>query len=368
MSIKRKLLLSNIAMVIVPIILFFIIEIILAIVMFYFLNRERTIENIELFVTIRFFLMIFVFALTNGILTYLVGKSIVKPIQQLKVATESIRDGNLEKPIVIQGKDEIADLASSFETMRRQLKEANEQQKRYEENRKELIASISHDLKTPLTSIKGYIQGMKDGVANTPEKFDRYMNTILLKVDELHQLIDDLFLFSKLDSHQESFHFEAVDLQPYLTDIIEETKYSLNDQSVCLSLSTDSNEHYFVRADRFQLKRVIQNIIQNSLKYNTNKEKEINIYLSKKDGMITTAIKDNGIGINKDTLSQIFDSFYRADSSRNSKTGGSGLGLAIAKRIIEKHGGIIWAESEVNQGTTIYFQLEELLDGENINY
>lgn len=357
MSIQKRLVLSNIAMIVVPVLSFFLIDLLWA---FGFIGNQGeplSQDKIQLFTKWRFSILLGVIVLTNGLLTYMVSKSIIKPVQMLTAAAEEIRSGNLEHSVKRTGRDELGELAETFEEMRIKLKKSNELQKQYEENRKELIASISHDLKTPLTSIQGYVKGLLDGVAGTPEKTERYLQTIDQKAGDLDKLIDELFLYSKMDLEQEPFQLETVDLHAYFSDYLEELEFNLPGTSVRLEAA--SGKTFKVAADREKLKRVIDNLLQNASKYMDKEKPELRIVLQEKTNKIEVQIQDNGSGISEESLPHIFDSFYRADASRNSGTGGSGLGLAIAKRIIDGHGGEIWAESEEGAGTAICFTLKK---------
>lgn len=362
MSIKTRLILSNLGMIIIPIFSILFIDIAIVNIMLFIFHMAPN-ENLQLFLNIRFISFLLVLIITIGVLTYFVSKSIIQPIQQLAEAAEKIAHGNLDFSLKIKGKDEISQLANSFETMRKKLKETKELNKKYEQNRRELIASISHDLKTPITSIKGYINGIKDGIANTPEKMERYINTIENKASELDHLIDELFLFSKLSLNKVQYHFMQFDLKDYLQDYIDELRFDLGDKNEMISLVVEGDLDYKVTADRNQLHRVMTNLIQNSLKYMDKETPKITVRLSSTNDFIKVAIWDNGSGIEKESLPFIFDQFYRTDASRNSSTGGSGIGLAIVKQIIEDHGGTVWAESEKNIGTSIFFTLPKA--GEN---
>ena len=241
--------------------------------------------------------------------------------------------------------------------MRIQLKESHKIQKQYEDNRKELIAHISHDLKTPITSIKGYIEGIRDGVADTPEKRVRYIQTIYTKAVDMDHLIDELFLFSKLDLGKVPFEFERIDIKDYLTDYFEELSFDLRKQNVDLNFQFTPNGIYHVLADREKFKRVLANIINNSLKYMDKDKKELKITLHSTDENVEISISDNGPGIPDESIPFIFNQFYRAEQSRNKLTGGSGLGLSIAKMIIEEHNGEIKLESTLLVGTKITIYL-----------
>lgn len=299
-----------------------------------------------------------ILALTNGILTYLVSRSIIKPLKQLENAANEIKQGNLDYNIAECTKDEIGKVCNSFEEMRFRLKDSLKIQQQYEENRKELISNISHDLKTPITSIKGYIEGIKDGVADTPDKMNKYINTIYTKADYMDGLIDDLFLFSKLDLKRVPFDFQALDIRNFIKDSVDEIKFDLDKDNIDMTYDIPDRP-VIVKSDVQKLRRVIMNIVDNSIKYRDVQKLKINISVEDRGDFAAVEVKDNGRGISEDALPYIFDRFYRADTSRETSSGGSGLGLAIAKKIIEEHEGQIWAESQLNKGTSIFFTLKK---------
>ncbi|WP_461206717.1 HAMP domain-containing sensor histidine kinase [Clostridium sp. DL1XJH146] len=307
--------------------------------------------------------------LTQVVLTYFVSKSIVTPLNKLKDASEEIKNGNLDFEIGIKCKksnNEITELSNSFEEMRIKLKESLSAQKQYEENRKELISNISHDLRTPITSIKGYIQGIKDGIADSPEKMDKYIDTIIAKADHMDNLINDLFLFSKLDLKKVDFNLCKLDFTDYLEDCTEELGFDLLKKNIQF-VYTKPKGKIFVYADGQQIKRVITNIVSNSVKnVDLDKSPLIELSVEDKEEYIIVKIKDNGRGISKEALPYIFERFYREDTSRNINTGASGLGLAISKGIVEYHTGEIWAESQQNIGTEILFTLKKYDTNVNI--
>ncbi|SDZ32179.1 cell wall metabolism sensor histidine kinase WalK [Thermoactinomyces sp. DSM 45892] len=300
-------------------------------------------------------LLLILFIMIIGIVNYFVSRSIIKPLDRLKKAAEKIASGDLDFAIKATSKDEIGQLNRAFEEMRSRLKESVNLQIQYEENRKELLSNISHDLKTPMTSIIGYMEGIKDGIANTPEKMEKYVSTVYVKAKDMDSLIDELFLFSKLDLKKEPFHFEMVELNTYLKDYVEKLYL---DQSIHIDLHLLQHSIY-VTVDREKLKRVVANVINNCVKYMDKDEKNISISLHERIEDVVIQITDNGKGIESVALPFIFERFYRAEQSRNSQTGGSGLGLAIAKQIIVEHGGEIWATSEIGKGTSICFSLKK---------
>ncbi|MBP1992393.1 sensor histidine kinase [Paenibacillus eucommiae] len=304
-----------------------------------------------------FIALLLILILTNGALTYFVSRSIIRPLKALKQAAEEIKEGNLDFEVKPQSKDEIGELSTAFEEMRSKLKHSIGLQLQYDENRKELISNISHDLKTPVTAIKGYVEGIMDGVADSPDKLERYVKTIYNKANDMDRLIDELFLFSKLDLGKIPFHFERVDLGQYLEDCVQELYFDMEKKGVKLEPENAPSAPLYVKADREKLKRVLLNIFENAVKYMDKDEGNIRLKVQEIEGNAIVSIEDNGQGISAEALPHIFDRFYRADPSRNTATGGSGLGLAIAKQIVEEHGGMIWAASEIEQGTKIFIML-----------
>jgi signal transduction histidine kinase len=296
---------------------------------------------------------------SSTIITFIMSRSILRPLDKLKKATEKIKDGDLNFHLKGSSKDEFGQLTSAFEEMRARLKNSLETQIRYDNNRKELISAISHDLKTPVTSIKGYVEGILDGVANSPDKMDKYLKTVYAKINRLDRLIDELFLLSKLDLKKLPFHFERVELGQYLSDFISEYRFEAETQGMALNCPSLPKSQVWVTADRDQLHRVLVNILDNSQKYqDPNRAGVITLETVEASESITISIRDNGTGVKPEDLPYIFDRFYRADPERNPAVGGTGLGLAISKLIIEAHGGSVWAESEYGQGTMIKFSLK----------
>lgn len=292
--------------------------------------------------------------LTSLLLTYFVSRSIIRPIHALKTAALQIKDGNLSQQVVVRSKGEVGQLAAAFEAMRIQLKQSIDRSLQYEENRKQLLSHISHDLKTPISAIKGYVEGIMDGIANTDEKRERYMQTIYHKANDMDQLIDELFLFSKLDLQNVAFDFKTIDLIKYLSHYLEEQRFDLEKSGVRLCFEAPSVDPLLVAADPDKLGRVLTNILNNSEKYMgqqpASARKQVTVSVRERDEHVLIEIEDTGPGIEEEDLPYLFDRFYRAEQSRNSETGGSGLGLAIVKQIIEGHGGAVWAENAENGG------------------
>ena len=248
--------------------------------------------------------------------------------------------------------------------MRERLNESVELKMQYEEENRELISNISHDLKTPITTIKGYVEGLMDGVADTPEKQDRYLKMIYNKANELDALINELSLYTNITNNAIPYEFHRVSVKDYFNDCMEEVRADLLSHNMTLTYNNYCTDDVKVVVDPDQLKRVINNIVTNAIKYTDKEEGHIDISIEESEKMIKVSINDDGRGIDKESLPHIFDRTYRADSARRSR-GGSGLGLAICKKIVEEHGGKIWATSQKGEGTTIYFTLKKYIKEEN---
>ncbi len=292
-------------------------------------------------------------------ITAWIYRSIVTPICKLEEAAKNIKEGNLDFTIEAESNDEMGNLCRNFEDMRQRLKESAEEKLEAEKQNRILISNISHDLKTPLTAIKGYVEGIMDGVADTPEKVDRYMRTIYSKAMDMDRLLNELTLYSKIDTNRIPYNFNHIHVADYFGDCIEEIGLELEAEHIGLSYFNYAGDDVQVIADPEQLKRVIDNIIGNSVKYMDKEHGLINIRIKDVGDFIQVEIEDNGKGIGQKDLPFIFDRFYRTDASRNSATGGSGIGLSIVKKIIEDHGGKIWATSKECTGTVMYFVIRK---------
>ena len=246
-----------------------------------------------------------------------------------------------------------------IEEMRRRLKESTEEKSLIEKENRELISKISHDLKTPITAIKGYVEGIMDGVADTPEKMDRYIRTIYNKANEMNLLINELTLYSKIDTNRIPYNFTTISAKGYFADCAEDLSVELESKGAEFTYRNFMEEDSKVIVDPEQLRRVINNIVSNSIKYTDKPKVKITMDVKDVGDFIQVELGDNGKGIAAKDLPNIFDRFYRTDASRNSSKGGSGIGLSIVKKIVEEHGGKIWATSEEGVGTTMYFVIRK---------
>ena len=302
--------------------------------------------------------IVVVLILTGILLTSWLNQGIIKPMISLKNAMMRIEQGDLETPATTAEKGEVGELFEGFEKMRVRLKNSEEEKIRTEEANKELIRNISHDLKTPITSIKGYVEGIMDGVADTPEKMEKYIKTIYNKAGDMDYLIDELTMFSKIDANQIPYQFHRMNVGDYFSDCAEEVGLDLETKGIGFQYECDCDPGVEIYADPEQLKRVINNIISNSVKYKKDGDSRITLKVSLQDEKyVLVEIEDNGKGISGKELEKVFQRFYRTDASRNSKQGGSGIGLSIARKVVEDHEGIIWATGEEGVGLTIHFTL-----------
>ena len=295
-------------------------------------------------------------ALSIGLWIY---RSIATPLVKLKKATQNIKEGNLDFVLDVEGDDEFSELCRDFEEMRKRLKESAEEKVLLDKENKELISNISHDLKTPITAVKGYVEGIMDGVADTPEKMERYVKTIYNKTNEMDHLINELTFYSKIDTNRIPYTFSKLNVEDYFGDCAEEVGLELETRGIELVYANYVESGVLVIADGEQIRRVIHNIISNAIKYMDKPKGIIQIRVKDVGDFIQVEIEDNGKGIAAKDIAYIFDRFYRTDVSRNSSKGGSGIGLSIVKKILEDHGGKVWATSRLGIGTIMYFVLRK---------
>lgn len=309
---------------------------------------------VDMFVAVLIILIFTAFMLTRWI-----HRGVFGPINQLNVAMKKIKDGNFDYMLFTDSKGEIGDLYRNYEDMRLRLKESTEEKMVQEKQNKELISNISHDLKTPITAIKGYMEGIMDGVADTPEKMDKYIKTVYNKANDMDKLINELTLYSGIDNNRIPYNFHRINVADYFGDCVEEVGLDLESKSIELNYSNLADPDTMIIADPEQMKKVINNIIGNSIKYIDKEKGVIDIRILDEVDSVRIEIEDNGKGIAAKDLPKIFERFYRTDASRNSSKGGSGIGLSIVKKIVEDHGGYIWATSKEGEGTCMHFVIRK---------
>lgn len=307
---------------------------------------------------------------TNIMMIRFIYKPINEALDRLTSGVKQLRDGNLDWRVDYQNQDEFYPVVESFNQMAGQIESMVAEQEKNSENRKELIAGISHDLRTPLTTIKAYVEGLQAGVAQTPVKKSRYLATISQKADELNHLVEQLFLFSKIDIGEIPLHLKTVNLGAFISQFVTSVQDEYRERHLTMTLEV-STANAYVEIDQEQTRNVFINILENTIKYGnqTDNQMVINQYIVGNQAVIT--FSDNGPGVPEAQLENLFEVFYRGDKARTEPEKGSGLGLAIAKRMIEAQAGKIIAKNRQSGGLTIELTFplvsEEIYD-ENINY
>ncbi len=297
---------------------------------------------------------------TAIVMTAWIYMSIITPIRRLQNAAKNIRDGKYSVPMDGSIRDdEIGQLCVDFEKMRQELEENQKAKQKMDASSRELIRNISHDLKTPITSVKGYVEGILDGVASTPEKQERYLRIIYSKAEEMDALVNELTLYSQLDTNEIPYDLARISVKEFFDDCARDLEDELLAEGITFRYESFCDEGDIILADPEKLRRAIDNIIGNSIKYIDKSEGFIRLTVKDEGSLVQIEIEDNGRGIAKEDIPYIFDRFFRTDESRNSNTGGSGIGLSIVKKIVEDHEGKIWATSDIGRGTIIFIALRK---------
>ncbi|EHI98168.1 MULTISPECIES: HAMP domain-containing sensor histidine kinase [unclassified Clostridium] len=288
---------------------------------------------------------LFIIMMINGILSSRVAKSLIKPLELLSYGAGQIEEGNLDFKMNYEGTDEFAKVCADFNKMRIRLQESIDMQLKYEQNRKELVAGISHDLRTPLTTIKGYSKGLKDGIANTDEKRWRYYEVLYNKACDMDMLVDKLFFFSKLDTGKFPFNFENINCNKFFYDFFKNAAVEFKGSGINLSYKSTCHDDIIINMDFEEIRRVLMNVLENSAKYKVEEYGSVDITIDEKEDSIVLKIKDDGPGVLEENLPRLFNSFYREDPSRANSSEGSGLGLSICEYIVKAHKGTITARN-----------------------
>jgi signal transduction histidine kinase len=316
------------------------------------------------------FILLLVFTIMREIAAFIfharLEKEILRPIDTLINGIEEIAKGNYDTEIIHPTKNKIQALIVSINNMAKKLKKGEELQKEYEENRKLFIANISHDLKTPITSIQGYMEAIMDGMV-PKDKVETYFKTIYSNTEYMNNLIDDLFLFSKIDMDKLNYHFEEVSIGAFTDDLMLEFEFEFEENNLTFTYTNKLEEDYFVRIDRKRIHQAIQNIIGNARKYGDEHDLALICELVRRNSLIELSIKDNGPGIPSDRLPFIFNRFYRIEKERTKNVMSTGLGLAIAKELVIAHGGDISVHSKEGVGCCFIIRLPISVRGEKPN-
>lgn len=381
MKMRKKFTLSNILMFLTPILLIGVITVLfLGIFIAAFPAREFNISKLQLFdfrslmqyigvfiaknpqgimyIVLWLLLCVMILFGTVSIISLTLSKSIIEPIHRLTRAAENIKNGNLDFEVLHANDDDINNLCVMFDEMRKNLKTSRQREQRLKKERSLMLANLSHDLKTPITSIQGYIKGIQEGVADTPEKVDKYLKTIASKASAIDEMVNNLSTFSKLELDKIQFHFEISDLHAFLRELLDELRFDTEKSDVLLTYNLPEAPAY-IKIDYEKMYRVFSNLINNSVKYKREGTGHIFVNSRFEHNGILISIQDDGIGIADKEIEKVFDSFYRIDPARNLNVKGSGLGLGIARQIVEMHGGKLWFQSGAENGANafLYFPL-----------
>ena len=308
------------------------------------------------------FIVFLTILMTNRFLTRFVIRKIEEPLDLLSEGARRLGEGDLDYRITYAGEDEFAPVCGAFNEMAVRLKESVERTRRDEESRKELLAGISHDLRSPLTSIRAYVEGLLDGVAQTDETKQRYLRTIRTKAEDIDRLVSQLFLYSKLDLEGVPIEVRPIQLDQFVAGFVEEA--APDSRTYGLEITAEELAPVTVLADPEQLRRVLSNILENSIKYKIKETGHLHIILEESGRLV---LADDGPGVPEEALPKLFDVFYRSDPARKNPAGGSGLGLAIACKAVRGMGGTICAYKSPYGGLAVEITLpkEETCDAED---
>lgn len=359
MNLKKRLVITFAILLTLPILLFLSSLLLIIVIRDPMLSRNFVIQSI--------WVMTLIMVLYVLIVTTWVNRGVFIHIKEMNEAMAHISKGNFDfalDPSCVDG--EFRELFCAYEDMRLRLKESTEDRIRDEAQNRELISNITHDLKTPITSIKGYAEGIIDGVADTDEKKERYIRTIYDKTKDLDRLLNELTFYSSIDNNKIPYNFKKLDVVDFFNDCVDEVGMDLENRNIYLSYENLLDRGTLIIADPVQLRKVINNIIGNSVKYMDKEEKAVSIRLLDAVDSVRVEIEDNGKGIASKDLANIFERFFRTDASRNSSQGGSGIGLSIVKKIIEDHGGYIWATSKEGEGTCMHFVIRKYIENKKV--
>jgi len=292
--------------------------------------------------------------MTNRLLSKFVFKKIEQPLAVLSDGVHHISAGNLDYRIAYGENDEFRQVCDDFNNMAEHLQLSIEEVQKNERNRKELLSGISHDLRSPLTSIKAFVEGLQDGVAATPQAQRAYLAVVRQKTEDIISMVSQLFVYSKMDMGNYPTSPEALDIGKELADYVAASKEEYDGLRI-ETAQVPAGIHAY--ADPVQLRSVFANILTNSAKYKTKDMATAAIGCSLQDGTIRIQFEDDGPGVPEDALPKLFEAFYRGDPSRNHPDQGSGLGLAIAQKAVERMGGRIYARNIEGGGLRIVVEI-----------
>ncbi|WP_270456381.1 sensor histidine kinase [Allisonella histaminiformans] len=327
---------------------------------------EKVDRLFEKTITAIYIALLLLILFISWILSSFMMRRIIPPLRQLEKGAREIQKGNLDVHLVHTHQDEYTPVFSAFNLMTRKMKETLDNRKKEEEHRKELIASISHDLRTPLTVIKAYAESMRDGVVHTEEKRQRYLGAICHRVDDIIRMTSQLFEISRLDLGYTCIEKEIFSLPDTILSFVTENYQSFAQQGLTLKTSL-CDKDILVEGNRLLISRILMNAATNSLKYKQKAEGTLSITLTSQNGRVILICTDDGPGVPAETLPRLFEIFYRTDKARSHTTNGSGLGMSIMQKAVQLMHGTIWAENSSPHGLSIVITFPCFIPKETCN-
>lgn len=283
--------------------------------------------------------------------SFQIGRNVIKPLESMNRAALQIAEGDLDFAITSSNAIEIKQVRTAFQVMVNGLRDAFAKQRKLEDERKFFIGAIAHDLRTPLFSLRGYLDGIKQGVATSPEKIDHYVTVCQEKAAHLDRLVSDLFSFTRLEYLEQTLQKESFNLANLVNSTVSSMRQKAQEKKITMD-TTMFDDCCRITGDPHLLERAITNLLDNAIRYTPHKGK-MTIDLQNESRKIVLKIEDCGPGFSNEDVERIFEPMYRGDPSRNLITGGAGLGLTIARRIFRSHGGDLSAENSSAGGALL---------------
>ncbi|MGI6205332.1 MAG: sensor histidine kinase [Anaerovoracaceae bacterium] len=302
-----------------------------------------------------------VMLLVSQLFTRRLTNRIMEPLEALSEGVERISSGDLTQDVEYQGEKEFEKICGAFNEMQRNILAEKEKNRRYEEARIEMIAGISHDLRTPLTAVRGTIRGLIDGIADTPEKQQKFLLTADRRAQEMNRLLQQLLDISRMETGHEVFNMQKVDISGVIKNYVRDRSLDLIEGQEFLEEDV-SDEEVFVNVDQEKMWRIFENLVGNSRKYVEERPLRMKISMTVEGDDVDISFRDNGNGVPPEKLPYIFDVFYRVDESRHQKEG-SGLGLYIVQYLVKEMNGTVRAENDGGLVIHMLFKKEEPEDG-----
>ncbi len=301
-------------------------------------------------------LLLFAVFLTNRFLTRFIFRRISEPLQILVDGVRQIRDGNLTHRIEYRQPDEFQEICDDFNDMAKRLQDSVERSRQEEESRKELLAGISHDIRSPLTAIRAYVEGLLDGIADTPDKQQAYLQTIREKAVDIDEMVKKLFLFSKMDMGEYPYYPETLNVSREIRDFIQASSEEYRRRGLKIVIESIPPDAV-IDADPAYFRSILMNLLDNSAKYKVKKVGTALISGGYSGKKLVIYVDDDGPGVPPEALPKLFDVFYRSDPARKNSDQGSGLGLAIVSKAVERMGGSVRGENLTQGGLRIALEL-----------